>query len=261
MTTENVSFPWFFAAMCQNFTSYSKYSNEPYEGVFLYTTERDGVVYANMAATDMNIAIRIKWREQYASGQVLRHIDNEHHAIKLILAREHLAMMKDNYLQLEELKESSAVLSSANTGGSIKVNVPFSDNDAVRRYIDNYFEDMFFSPTQEDWDARKLNMSMPTFAARRLEMCNLKKYGFGKVLSKYEKNKEDLVTAMQIHGLCRPSQVAGDKPDRQDSEGLHGISYPEYPKDFRWYKDVNIQVVLMPMQIQPPVYHYANEEN
>lgn len=261
MTTENVSFPWFFAAMCQNFTSYSKYSEEPYEGVFLYTTEHDGKVYANMAATDMNIAVRIRWHEQYNSGQVLHHIDNENHAVKLLLAREHLAMMKGNYLQLEELKESSAVFSSASMGGSIKVNVPFVSNGAVKRHIDNFCEDMFFSPTLEDWDARKMDMSMPTFAARRFEMCNLKKYGFDKVLSKYEKGNEDLITAMQIHGLCRPSQVAGGKPDKQDSEGLHGISYPNYPKEFQWYKDVNIQVVLMPLQVKPPVYHYANEEN
>lgn len=255
MTTVNLSFPWFFAAMCQNFTSYSKYSEEPYEGVFLYTTEHDGKVYANMAATDMNIAVRIKWREEYSSGQVLHHIDNEHHAVKLLLAREHLAMMKGNYLQLEELKESSAVFSSASMGGSIKVNVPFSGRDDVRRYIDNFFEDMFFSPTLEDWDARKLDMSMPAFAARRLEMCSLKKYGFDKVLSKYEKNSEDAITAMQIHGLCRPTQVAGGKPDKQDSEGLHGISFPQYPRSFKWYRDVNIQVVLMPLQSPTkPVY-------
>ena len=250
MTTANLSFPWFFASMCHNFTTYSRYSDEPYEGVFLYTTEQDGKVYANMAATDMNIAIRIKWREEYNSGQALHHIDNAGHAVKLMLAREHLSMMKGNFMQLDEIKDGSVVFGSCSSSGLVKVNVPLSSTgeDTVQRYIENYFEGVFFSPTREEWEARKLGMGMPTFMAHRLVACDLKKYGFDKVLDKSQKNFCDTYTSMQIHGVRDSRQMTREDLTTQDAEGLHGISFPNYPRSFKWYKDVDIQVVLMPLQ-------------
>lgn len=261
MTTTNLSFPWFFASMCQNFTSYSKFSDEPYEGVFLYTTEQDGKVYANMAATDMNIAIRIKWREEYNSGQVLHHIDNAGHAVKLMLAREHLTMMKGNFMQLDEIKEGSVVFSSCSSSGLVKVNVPLSstEENTVQRYIENYFEGMFFSPTREEWEARKLGMGMPTFMAHRLVACDLKKYGFDKVLDKCQRARVDTFTAMQIHGVRDSRQKTLEDLTTQNSEGLHGISFPEYPREFKWYKDLDIEVVLMPLQTQTHTV-YGDEE-
>ena len=250
MTTANLSFPWFFAPMCQNFTAYSRFSDEPYEGVFLYTTEQDGKVYANMAATDMNIAIRIKWREEYSSGQELHHIDNAGHAVKLMLAREHLSMMKGNFMQLDEIKEGSVVFGSCSSSGLVKVNVPLSSTgeDTVQRYIENFFEGMFFSPTREEWEARKLGMGMPTFMAHRLVACDLKKYGFDKPLDRSEA-KSDVTFAPRLFGLCRPAEVGMEGLTTQTNDGLHGLDFPEYPKEFKWYKDVSIQVVFMPMAL------------
>ena len=246
MATVNLSFPWFFAAMCQNFID-----DDPdtgYAGVFLYTTEENGVVYANMAATNMNWAVRIRWREEYNSGQVLHHIDNANHGVQLRFIKEHLAMMKGKYMQMDALSESGVLFSSVTSTGVVRVDVPYTDlsERSVGNRITEHFEDLFFSPTLEQWEARKLPMAMPIINMGVFKACDLKKYGFDKPLSR-EEARGDLTFAPRLFGLCRPSQVGTEGMTAQTSDGLHGLDFPEYPKDFKWYKDVSVQVVFMSM--------------
>lgn len=246
METVNLSIPWFFAGMCHAFMEADP--NSGYGGVFLYTTETNGIVYANMAATNRSWAVRIKWHEQYGSGQVLHHIDNANHGMQLRFTKEHLAMMKGAYMQLDALSESGALFSSASTAGAIRVDVPYTDlpEQSIKRYITEHFEGLFFSPTWEEWEARKLHMSMPLINMEVFKACNLKTYGFNKVLDRAEA-KSALTMAPRLFGLCRPSQVGDENLTVQTIDGLHGIDFPEYPKAFKWYKDVNIQVVFMPL--------------
>ena len=248
METVNLSLPWFVAGMCHAFMGTEP--NSGYAGVFLYTTEQDDKVYANMAATNMNWAVRIRWREEYNSGQVLHHIDNANHGVQLRLTKEHLAMMKGQYMQMDALNERSAQFSSVTSNGVIRVDVPYTDmsEQSVGRYITEHFEDLFFSPTMEQWEARKLHMAMPIINMGLFKACDLKRYGFDKPLSR-EEAKSDLTFAPRLFGLCRPSEVGTEGLTAQTSDGLHGLDFPEYPKDFKWYKDVSIQVVFMPMAL------------
>lgn len=256
MATVNLSLPWFFTAMCHAFM-YTD-TNSGYGGVFLYTTEENGVVFANMAATNMSWAVRIRWREEYNSGQVLHHIDNPNHGVQLRLAKEHLAMMKGAYMQLDELNERGALFSSVSTAGAIRVDVPYTDlpEQAVGSYINEHFEGAFFSPTLAQWEARKLHMSMPLVNMEVFKACNLKTYGFNKVLDRAEA-KSALTMAPRLFGLRRPSEVGDENLTTQTIDGLHGIDFPEYPKSFRWYKDVSIQVVFMPLCPSERYSYYA----
>lgn len=248
MTTVNLSLPWFFANMGHAFMDTDP--NSGYAGVFLYTTEQDGKIYANMAATNKSWAVRVKWREEYGTGQVLHHIDNPNHGVQLRLTKEHLALMKGQYMQMDALSESGVLFSSATQNGTIRVDVPYTDlpERSVGNRITEHFEDLFFSPTLEQWEVRKLSMHMPIINMGLFKACDLKKYGFDKPLDRSEA-KSDLPFAPRLFGLCRPSQVGEEGPTTQTSDGLHGLDFPEYPKAFKWYKDVSIQVVFMPMAL------------
>lgn len=258
MTTENISFPWFFAAMCYNFASNYKNNDDYFSGVFLYTTEQDGKVYANMAASDMNAAVRIKWTEEYLSGQTLAHLPVPGHAMQLRLMKEHFPMMKDQYMRLAQVRENYVDFDGIGSG--LRVTVPMTDTpaDKVEHYTVDFFDRLFFGNTREDWESRKLNMAMPCFIPARFKACDLKQYGFDKVLDKWQK-KQLATLAWRLFGLRTSTQIGKQDLVMQDSEGLHGIDFPGYPKDFKWYKDVSIQVVLMPLQ-QPHNY-YQQEEN
>lgn len=257
MTTENVSFPWFFAAMCYNFASDYRNNDDYFSGVFLYTTEQDGKVYANMTASDMNAAVRIRWTEEYLSGQSLAHLPVPNHAVQLRFMKEHFPMMKDQYMRLTEVRGNYVDFDSV--GNGLRVTVPMTDTpaDKVANYANDFFDGMFFGHTREEWEARKLNMAMPCFIPARLEACNLKKYGFDKVLDKWQK-KQLATLAWQLFGLRTTTQIGKEDLVMQDAEGLHGIDFPGYPKDFRWYKDVSIQVVVMPLQ-QPHNYYQSED--
>lgn len=246
METVNLSIPWFFAGMCHAFMHTDP--NSGYAGIFLYTTETNGVVYANMAATNMNWAVRIRWREEYGSGQVLHHMDNANHGVQLRLTKEHLALMKGNYMQLDALNERSALFSSATQNGTVRVDIPYTDwpEQSIEQYINELFEGLFFSPTLEQWEVRKLSMSMPIINMGLFKACDLKKYGFDKPLDRSEA-KSDVTFAPRLFGLCRPAEVGMEGLTTQTNDGLHGLDFPEYPKEFKWYKDVSIQVVFMPM--------------
>lgn len=257
MTRENLSFPWFFAAMCYNFASSYKNNDDYFSGVFLYTTEQDGKVYANIAATDMNAAVRIRWTEEYLSGQTLAPLPVPTRAIQLKLMKEHLPMMKDQYMRLTQVRENYVDFDGISSG--LRVTVPLTDTpaDKVEHYTVDFFDRMFFGNTRKEWEDRKLCMQMPCFIPARLEACNLKKYGFDKVLDNYQK-KQLATLAWQLFGLRSSTQVGKKNLVIQDAEGLHGIDFPGYPNEFRWYKDVSIQVVLMPLQ--KPHNYYQDEE-
>ena len=248
MTTINLSVPWFFASMGHAFMDTNP--NSGYDGVFLYTTEENGVVYANLAATNTSWAVRIRWREQYDSGQVLHHIDNPNHGVQLRLTKEHLALMKGNYMELDALSENGVVFGSATQNGTVRVDIPYTDlpESSVERYITEHFESMFFSPTLEQWEVRKLSMYMPVINMGLFKACDLKKYGFDKPLDRSEA-KSDVTFAPRLFGLCRPAEVGMEGLTTQTNDGLHGLDFPEYPKEFKWYKDVSIQVVFMPMAL------------
>lgn len=244
METVNLSIPWFFAGMCHAFMDTDP--NSGYGGILLYTTETNGVVYANMAATNQSWAVRIRWREEYNSGQVLNHIDNSNHGMQLRFTKEHLAMMKGAYMQLDALSERGALFSYASPNGVIRVDIPYTDlpEHSVDRYINEQFEGLFFSPTRRHWEERKLPMSMPIINMGLFKVCDLKRYGFDKVLDRSEA-KNDLTFAPRLFGLCRPDQVG--KRTTQTDDGLHGMDFPEYPREFKWYKNVSVQIVFMPM--------------
>ena len=248
MTTVNLSLPWFFASMGHAFMDTDP--NSGYAGVFLYTTEQDGKIYANLASTNMSWAVRIRWREQYGTGQVLCHMDNPNHGVQLRLTKEHLALIKGNYMQLDALNERSAQFSSASSTGTVRVDIPYTDlpEQSVERHINEHFEGLFFSPTMEQWEVRKLSMHMPIISMGLFKACDLKKYGFDKPLSRGDA-KSDLPFAPRLFGLCRPSQVGTEDLTAQTNDGLHGLDFPEYPMEFKWYKDVSIQVVFMPMAL------------
>lgn len=243
METVNLSIPWFFADMCHAFMEADP--NSGYGGVFLYTTETNGIVYANMAATNRSWAVRIKWHEQYGSGQVLHHIDNANHGVQLLFRKEHLNMMKGTYMQMETLSERGVLFSYASPNGVIRVDIPYTDipEQSVAHYIEQ-FEGLFFSPTRRQWEERKLPLSMPIINTGLFKACDLKKYGFDKVLDRGEA-KKDLTFAPRLFGLCRPDQVG--KRTTQTDDGLHGMDFPEYPREFKWYQHVSIQIVFMPM--------------
>ena len=252
METVNLSVPWFFAGMCHAFMDADP--NSGYAGIFLYTTEQDGKVYANMAATNNSWAVRIRWREEYGTGQVLHHIDNANHGVQLLFRKEHLQMMKGTYMQMEALRESGVLFSYASPNGVIRVDIPYTDmpEQSVEHYIGDYFEGMFFSPTLEQWEVRKLSMHMPIINMGLFKACDLKKYGFDKPLDRSEA-KSDVTFAPRLFGLCRPSQVGEEGLTTQTNDGLHGMDFPEYPREFKWYKDVNVQIVFMPM-VPPKLY-------
>lgn len=246
METVDLSVPWFFTGMCHAFMDADP--NSGYAGIFLYTTETNGVVYANMAATNRSWAVRIKWREEYGSGQVLHHMD---HGVQLLFRKEHLAMMKGTYMQMEALSERGVLFSYASPNGVIRVDIPHTDlpEQSVEHYIDQ-FENLFFSPTRRQWEERKLPMSMPIINMGLFKVCDLKKYGFDKVLDRSEA-KNELTFAPRLFGLCRPDQVG--RRTTQTDDGLHGMDFPEYPREFKWYKDVSVQIVFMPM-VLPKLY-------
>lgn len=248
MTTVNLSLPWFFASMGHAFIGTDM--NTGYCGVFLYTTEQDGVVYANLAATNTSWALRIRWREEYGSGQVLCHMENANHGVQLRLTKEHLALMKGNYMQLDALNERSALFSYASPNGVIRVDIPYTDlpEQSVEWHINEHFEGLFFSPTLEQWEVRKLSMHMPIINMGLFKACDLKKYGFDKPLDR-SAAKSDVTFAPRLFGLCRPAEVGREGLTTQTNDGLHGLDFPEYPKEFKWYKDVSIQVVFMPMAL------------
>ena len=247
----NVFFPSYFANLAFE-TVY--YNNSSYDGLFLYTTDDGEKVYCNLASTNGNTAIRIRWSTNFESDGY-NHIANEYHGFSLQFNKDILRNIKDQEMKLIDVVDNKVVLEGF--ADRRRIEVPILPNQHAVFGSDypsapfNMFEKQFFSATNEEWEARKLNMERPLFNFEQLKKFDLKRHGFDKPLKNECKYRN--LFGLSIFGLKGMGQQNNDATI-QKSEGLHGIDFPELPKEISWYKDLSIQVVLMPMQRTTETY-------
>ena len=239
--------PWYFFNMLWAFIGYN---NQRTDGIFVYTTEDEKYTWANMVACDGNKAVRIKWREnKYADVPKTLRVGNRYNAFSMRFEKDMLNTVKNQYMELIHVDEDGAQWRSLEDGRKLTVQLmPEQDTIFDDKYIAGVFkmyECAFFSPTKEDWESRKLPMSMPILPSGLFAGLDLKKFGFTKdwdrtivkVLKPY---------CPRMFGLRK--QGMDLSLERQTSEGLHGMDFPDMPDSFRWYRDVQIEIVFMPMQ-------------
>lgn len=239
--------PWYFFNMLWAFVGYN---NQRTDGIFVYTTEDEKHTWANMVACDGNKAVRIKWREnKYADVTKPLRVDNKYEAFSMRFEKDMLNTVKNQYMELIHVDEDGAQWRSLEDGRKLTVQLmPEQDTIFDDKYVAGVFklyERAFFSPTKEDWESRKLPMSMPILPVSLFAGLDLKKFGFtkdwDKVLTKASKTY-----CPRLFGLRR--QGLDLSLERQTDEGLHGMDFPDMPDSFRWYRDVQIEIVFMPMQ-------------
>ena len=254
----NVFFPSYFANLCFECVDY-KDSN--YDGLFLYTTDDGGEkTYCNLASCNGNMAIRIKWTTNFDS-EGYSHIANEYHGFSLQFNKDILRSIKEQEIQLKDVVDNKAIFEGFADRRRIEVpimprqNEVFSENYPSAPY--KMFETQFFSTTDEEWEKRKLNMERPLFNFSQLKVLDLKRHGFDKPLKNVCKYGNPF--AFSLFGLRGMNQRIKDNVTIQKSEGLHGVDFPELPKEISWYKDLSIQIILMPLMKSTETFFQDDE--
>lgn len=239
--------PWYFFNMLWAFIGYN---NQRTDGIFVYTTEDERHTWANMVACDGNKAVRIKWREhKYADVPKTLRVENRYNAFSMRFEKDMLNTVKNQYMELIAVDDECAQWRSLEDRRKLTVQLmPEQDTIFEDKYVSGVFklyECAFFSPTKEDWESRKLPMSMPILPSGLLPALDIKKFGFSKDWDK--KFVSELKPyCPRLFGLRK--QGMDLSLERQTDEGLHGVDFPEIPDSFRWYRDVQIEIVFMPMQ-------------
>ena len=248
----NVFFPSYFANLCFDCVQYNESS---YDGLFLYTTDDGEKTYCNLASCNGNMAIRIKWSTNFERDGY-NPIANDYHGFSLQFNKDMLRLIKDQEMKLIDVVDNKVVFEGFADRRRLEVPIlPGQERVFGSEYPSapfKMFETQFFSATDEEWENRKLNMERPMFNFGQLKVLDLKRHGFDKPLKNACKYGNPF--AFSLFGLRGMNQHIEDNVTIQKSEGLHGVDFPELPKEISWYKDLSIQIILMPLMKSSETY-------